>query len=353
MNQLAEKQISSKADLLVDPGKIMQVGMGFWASKTLLTAVNMGLFTFISENGKKGTEIIAELGLHERSAYDFLDTLVALGFLEKNGLKETATYSNSADTNLFLDKNKPSYIGGLLEMANHRLYPFWGNLEEGLKTGLPQNEAKDGGKPLFEELYADESRLKEFIQAMTGAQMGNFITFSRNFNFSEYNTMCDIGGSGASLSAQVALNNDNMSCISFDLPPVAPIAQENIDGMQLGDRVSIQSGDFFQDSMPQADVITMGNILHDWGLEEKKQLIKKAYDALPKGGALVVIENIIDDNREKNAFGLMMSLNMLIETDSGFDYSFAEFNEWAKEAGFQETSIMLLTGPSSAAIAIK
>lgn len=327
--------------------------MGFWASKTLLTAVNMDLFTFISENGRKGTEIIAELGLHKRSAYDFLDTLVALGFLEKNGIKETATYSNATDTNLFLDKNKPSYIGGLLEMANHRLYPFWGNLEEGLKTGLPQNEAKNGGKSLFEELYADESRLKEFIQAMTGAQMGNFIAFSRNFDFSSYSTMCDVGGSGASLSAQVVMNNDHMNCISFDLPPVAPIAQENVDGMQLGDRISIQSGDFFVDPLPRADVITMGNILHDWGLEEKKLLIKNAYDALPKGGALVVIENIIDDNREKNAFGLMMSLNMLIETTDGFDYSFAEFNDWAKEAGFKETSMMLLTGPSSAAIAIK
>lgn len=353
MNQVAQKQISPKADLLVDPSKIMQVGMGFWASKTLLTAVSMDLFTFISEDGKSGTEIISELGLHKRSAYDFLDTLVALGFLEKTGLKATATYSNAADTNLFLDKNKPSYIGGLLEMANHRLYPFWGNLEEGLKSGLPQNEAKNGGKPLFEELYADESRLKEFIQAMTGAQMGNFIAFSRNFDFSAYKTMCDVGGSGASLSAQVALNNDNMSCVSFDLAPVAPIAQENIDGMQLGDRVSIQSGDFFQDPLPHADVITMGNILHDWGLENKKLLIKKAYDALPKGGALVVIENIIDDNREKNAFGLMMSLNMLIETNEGFDYSFAEFDEWTKEAGFTETSLMLLTGPSSAAIAIK
>jgi len=353
MTQVAEKQISAQADLLVDPSKIMQVGMGFWASKTLLTAVNMGVFTFISEDGKKGTEIISELGLHKRSAYDFLDTLVALGFLEKNGLKENAVYSNAADTNLFLDKNKPSYIGGILEMANNRLYPFWDNLEDGLKTGLPQNELRNGGKSLFEELYADETRLKEFIKAMAGAQMGNFITFSRNFDFSSYKTMCDVGGAGGGLSAQIVMNNDHMNCISFDLPPVAPIARENIDGMQLGDRISIQSGDFFQDPLPKADVITMGNILHDWGVEKKKILIKKAYEALPKGGAFVVIENIIDDNREKNAFGLMMSLNMMIETESGFDYSFAEFSEWVKEAGFKETSIMLLSGPSSAAIAIK
>ena len=144
-----------------------------------------------------------------------------------------------------------------------------------------------------------------------------------------------------------------MNCVTFDLPPVGPIAQENIDGMGLSDRVSVKSGDFFQEALPKADVVTMGNILHDWGLEDKKMLIRKAYEALPPGGAFVVIENIIDDKREKNAFGLMMSLNMLIETDGGFDYSFAEFDAWVKEIGFKETSLMPLAGPSSAAIAFK
>lgn len=353
MNQLAEQQIGTKADLLVDPSRIMQVGMGFWASKTLLSAVSMGLFTLIAEKEMSGPQIKKKLGLHDRAAYDFLDTLVSLGFLERRGLKDSSFYSNAADTNLFLDKNKPSYVGGLLEMANHRLYPFWGDLEQGLKTGLPQNEIKTGDKPLFEELYNDNARLKEFMQAMTGAQMGNFIAFSRNFDFTEYGTLCDVGGSAGSLSAQVAMNNSNMTCITFDLPPVTAIAQENIDGMGLTEKVAVLAGDFFQDPIPKADVITMGNILHDWGLEDKKMLIRKAYEALPPGGAFVVIENIIDDKREKNAFGLMMSLNMLIETDGGFDYSFAEFDAWVKEIGFKETSLMPLAGPSSAAIAFK
>ncbi len=353
MNQLAEQQVASKPDLLVDPSKIMQVGMGFWASKTLLTAVSMGLFTLIADKEMAGPQIKKKLGLHDRAAYDFLDTLVSLGFLERKGLKDNAFYSNSPDSNLFLDKNKPSYIGGLLEMANHRLYPFWGDLEEGLKTGHPQNESKIGDKPLFEELYAHEDKLKEFVQAMGGAQMGNFIAFARNFDFSDYGTLCDVGGAGGSLSAQVAMNNSNMKCITFDLPPVAPIAQENINGMELEDRIEVQSGDFFKDPLPTADVITMGNILHDWGEEDKKMLIRKAYNALPAGGALVVIENIIDDKRERNAFGLMMSLNMLIETEAGFDFTFEEFNKWVREIGFRHTSLMPLAGPSSAAIAFK
>ena len=128
---------------------------------------------------------------------------------------------------------------------------------------------------------------------------------------------------------------------------------ENISKMGLASKIKIQSGDFFNDPFPKADIITMGNILHDWGTNDKKKLIGKAYDALPKGGAFVVIENIIDDERRENAFGLMMSLNMLIETAEGYDFTAADFNEWAIEAGFNKTFVLPLMGPSSAVVAIK
>ncbi len=337
----------------VNPSKIMQIGMGFWASKTLLTAVNMELFTHLADGALSGREIKNKLGLHNRSLYDFLDTLVALGFLERTGFKENATYSNSDDSDLFLDKKKQSYIGGVLEMSNNRLYPFWNDLEEGLKTGKPQNETKNGGKPLFEAIYANEDRLREFIHAMGGVQAGNFMTLAHDFDFSKYHTLCDVGGSGANLSILVAKNNDHMKCISFDLPPVGPIAKENVKHLGLNDRIEVISGDFFTDEFPKADIITMGNILHDWGVDDKLMLIKKAYAALPEGGALIVIENIIDDERNKNAFGLMMSLNMAIETDQGFDFTAEDFDQWAKKAGFSRTSVMPLSGPSSAVIAIK
>lgn len=337
----------------IDPSKIMQVGMGFWASKTLLTAVNLGLFTLLAGDKLPADDIKSKLGLHKRGLYDFIDALVALGFLQREGFKETAKYSNSPDAELFLDKNKPGYIGGILEMANNRLYGFWDSLEEALKTGELQNEAKSSDTPFFEILYADQQRLNEFINAMAGVQMGNFIAFANKFDFSNYKTLCDIGGAGGHLSAQVVMNNSNMSCSSFDLPKVSTIAGENVKRMNLSDRITIESGDFFADDFPKADVITMGNILHDWGTGEKKSLIQKAYDALPEGGAFVVIENIIDDDRSKNAFGLMMSLNMLIETEAGYDFTFADFNRMVKEAGFKETSIIPLTGPTSAAIAYK
>lgn len=337
------------------PESIMQIGTGFWASKILLAAVNFQLFTKLAEKkGLSASEIKTTLNLKSsnRNVYDFLDALVAFGFLTREGLLETARYSNSINTDFFLDKKKPSYIGGILEMLNNRLYGFWGNLEEGLRTGQPQNEAKNG-ENLFAELYKVPERLHEFVNAMSGVQMGNFMAFAQKFDFSKYKTLTDAGGSSGLLSVMVAKHHAHMRCVSFDLPAVDPIAKNTIEHFQLADRVKALAGDFFSEPIPEADIVVMGNILHDWDEENKIMLMKKAYKALPRGGAFVAIENVIDDERKKNPFGLMMSLNMLIETGTGFDYTFADFNKWAKGVGFQSTLLLPLAGPSSAAIAYK
>jgi len=338
-----------------NPESIMQIGTGFWASKILLSAVKFQLFTTLAERkAMSASDVKSHLGFKctDRNVFDYLDALTTFGFLNRVGLLETAKYSNSLNTDFFLDKKKPSYIGGMLEMLNNRLYGFWGNLEEGLLTGLPQNEAKKG-ENLFEALYADDARLREFIHAMSGFQMGNFMALAKAFDFSKHKTLVDIGGSAGSLSLMVAKHQSHMTCISWDLPSVVPIANEIIQKFQLQDRVKTAAGDFFKDEFPKADIVTMGNILHDWDEETKMMLLKKAYEALPDGGVFIAIENVIDEERNKNAVGLMMSLNMLIETGTGFDYTFADFNKWAKAVGFKSTSLLPLAGPTSAAIAYK
>ncbi len=337
------------------PSAIMQVGTGFWASKVLLSAVKFNLFTILAEKpDQPASEIKTRLKLNctDRNVFDFLDTLTTFGFLQRKGLLETAIYSNGVDTDIFLDRNKPSYIGGALEMMNNRLYQFWGSLEEGLMTGQPQNEAKSG-RNLFEELYNNPAGLAEFISAMSGIQMGNFKAFAEKFDFSGYETLTDAGGSGALLSITVAGRHPHMHCTSFDLPEVEPIAKQNIQKSGVAERVVTAKGDFFVDAISPADVVVMGNILHDWDEERKVLLMKRAYDAVSEGGVFVAIEGIIDEERKQNAFGLLMSLNMLIETGKGFDYTFSDFNRWAKAAGFRRTEIIPLAGPSSAAIAYK
>jgi ubiquinone/menaquinone biosynthesis C-methylase UbiE len=327
----------------LDPSHIMQVGMGFFASKALLSAIELGLFSELSRRTMTASEIAKALGLHPRAVPDFPDALVALGFLRRDGDGANGVYSNTPESAVFLDRNSPDYVGGILEMANARLYRFWTDLTEALKTGAP----------LFAKLYEAPERLEQFMNAMSGVSAGNFKAFAQKFDFSKYETLCDVGGATGQLSCIVAAENPHMRCISFDLPQVLPIATRKIKEAGLADRVTPVSGDFFANPLPTADVITMGMILHDWNLEKKKVLIRKAYDALPEGGAFVVIEALIDDARRENAFGLLMSLNMLIEFGDAFDYSGSDFASWCREVGFREFEIIPLTGPSSAAVAYK
>lgn len=341
------------AEAALDPSHIMQVGVGFWASKTLLSAVELELFTQLGTEELSGDQIRERLGLHPRATFDFLDTLVALGFLERDGSGREGRYRNTMQTAAFLDKQSPTYMGGVLEMCNARLYRFWGDLTEALQTGKPQNEVKHTGTPMFEALYRDEARLEQFMQAMRGTQMGNFHALAEKFDFSRYESLCDVGGATGQLSIILATRHPHLRCTSFDLPVVEPIAKRTIEDAGLSDRVTTAAGDFFADPLPRADVICMGNVLHDWNLDGKLHLIRSAYQSLPDRGALIAIENVIDDDRRQNAFGLMMSLNMLIECGDAFDYTGADFGGWCQEVGFRETEILPLTGPSSAAVAYK
>jgi hypothetical protein len=336
-----------------DPSHILQVGMGFWPSKTVLSAVELELFTQLGAESMTGEELGERLGLHPRAIYDFLDTLVALRFLERDGDGTDGRYRNTADTAAFLDKSRPTYIGGILEMAGARLYRFWGDLTQALQTGKPQNEIKHTGKPMFEELYSDPSRLEQFMAAMAGISLANFQALADNFDFSRYETVCDVGGATGQLCTILATRHPHLRCTSYDLPVVAPIAEKAIAAAGLSDRVAVASGDFFADPLPKADVITMGLILHDWNLDRKLDLIRSAHESLPEGGAFIVIENLIDDARRENAFGLMMSLNMLIEFGDAFDYTGSDFAGWCREVGFREVEILPLTGPASAGIAYK
>ena len=336
-----------------NPSHIMQIGMGFWASKTVLSAVELELFTQLGSEAMTGEEIGERLGLHPRAIYDFLDTLVALRLLERDGEGGDGRYRNTAETAAFLDKGSPAYVGGILEMCNARLYRFWGDLTEALQTGKPQNEIKHTGKPMFDELYSDPARLEQFMDAMQGISLGNFHALAEKFDFSRYKTVCDVGGATGQLCTVLAVRHPHLRFTSYDLPVVAPIAERAVAAAGLTDRVATASGDFFADPLPRADVITMGLILHDWNLDRKMHLIRAAYEALPEGGAFIIIENLIDDARRENAFGLMMSLNMLIEFGDAFDFTGSDFAGWCREVGFREVEILPLAGPASAGIAYK
>lgn len=337
-----------KGRAALTPARLLQLGMGFWGPRAFLSAVELGLFSVLAKGPLDDGQLRERLALHPRSARDFFDALVALGLLQRRAGK----YRNAPDVNEFLDRAQPSYVGGILEMASARLYPFWGLLTEALRTGEPQNEAKRGGD-MFAALYADPERLRGFLSAMTGISMGPARAIATKFPWKAYETFLDVGGAQGCVSVQVALAHKHLKGAEFDLPPVGPIYEEYVSSFRLDARLKFHSGNFFRDPLPQADVLIMGHILHDWNLQEKHLLLQKAYAALPKHGALIVYDAMIDDARCRNVTGLLMSLNMLIETHGGFDYTPAECRGWMKTTGFRQTSVVPLTEVESMVIATK
>lgn len=331
---------------VVTPERILELGLGFASSKVLLSAVEMEVFTELAKQPATAEELRLRLGLHTRSARDFFDALVSLGMIDR----VDSTYRNTAETDLFLDKNKPSYMGGLLEMANARLYPFWGSLTEGLRTGTPQNEAKTGGD-FFAALYQEPARLRQFAHAMTGISMGPALAIAEKFPWAKYRTFIDVGTAEGGLP--VSLRHSHLTGGGTDLPALEPIFTDFVSAHGLADRLRFRANNFFEEPLPNADVLVMGHILHDWDLEEKRLLIGKAYDALPEGGALIIYEMLIDDERRENTLGLIMSLNMLIETPGGFDYTGADCRGWFSDAGFSESYVEHLVGPESMVVGIK
>src|SRR6266568_1375453 len=198
MNQQAQPNTITRVAALT-PDSIMQLGLAFWGSKTLLSAIELGLFTLLADGPMSAEALTTRLKLHPRSVRDFLDALVALGQLERHD----ALYSNTPAGALFLDRRKPTYVGGMLEMANARLYPFWGSLTEGLRTGEPQNEAKRGGD-IFDEIYQNPKVLGEFLKAMTGLSLGAAHAIAGKFPWQDYKSFADIGAAEGCVPAAVA-----------------------------------------------------------------------------------------------------------------------------------------------------
>ncbi|MCP4214496.1 MAG: methyltransferase domain-containing protein [bacterium] len=334
--------------------KILQAVRGLYINNTLMAAINMDIFTLIESKPLTGKDIQSGLGLNGRGVLDFLDALVSLELLERDGNGDDALYRNKEEVSWFLVKGSPHYVGEMLLGKNHELAQIWSSLEDALKTGKPQRQdMKETGKAIFELNYDAEEKSRAFAAGMNFGQLESFTDFAVRFDFSRFHTLCDVGGGNGLLSLLVAGRNSFMTCTTLDLPPMESIAKEKIRESGLSHQVKMVKGDFFKDEFPRTDVITMGNILHDWDLEEKKLLIKKAYNSLNPNGVLVIIESIIDDERRRNTAALLMSLHMLLVTEGGFDFSAADFTGWALEAGFKRTVYMPLTGNSNAVIAYK
>ncbi len=332
----------------LDPQPILELGVSFWKAKAVMTAVELGVFAALARGPRSGEALTSELGLAGRGAYDFFDALVALGLLTRQDRR----YANSELADRFLDPAKPSYVGGWLELGGSRLYPVWGQLAAALQDGEPRNEAHSE-PDYYTNLGRDSDRLAVFLRGMTGLSAAAARAIAHKLPWSDYRTFVDVGGAEGGLAVQLALAHPHLTGGTFELPGVERYHDAYVKSFGLGDRLRFYGGDFFKAPLPNADVIVMGHVLHNWGLPEKRSLVQKAYDALPKKGMFVVHESLIDDDRRSNSLGLLMSLNMLLVTREGFGFTGAECQRWMREAGFSQTRVEHLSGAESMVIGIK
>lgn len=323
----------------ISPDRIVKIGYAYREAKALLSAVELGLFTALSGGPAPLEAVAGKIGIHRRGARDYLDSLVALGLLDRD---DQGCYRNSAEASLYLDRGKPSYLGGELEFINAHLYRHWNELTKALRTGQPINPAATAVNS-YRNRYKDPEEVERFARAMTAATRTLSTALAAKFPWRDYRTMIDIGSSQGCLPVEIARRHDHIRCGGFDLPPMAPVFEKYVSEHGLAGRVEFHPGDFFEDAFPAAEVIVVGRVLHNWDLPTKKMLLRKAFDALPAGGALIVYERLIDDARRSNAKAMLSSLNMLIMTTGGFDFTAADCTGWMSDAGFRNPAVQPLT----------
>jgi hypothetical protein len=345
-------ELEQETELAVTPENILRIGSGFWASKALMSAVELGVFTELAQAGALEVhELSRRLGLHRRGARDFLDALVALGLLGRG----IGGYHNRPESERFLDRRKRTYIGSVVRMAGERLYPSWGRLTQALQTGLAQSEATSSGSDsdYFNGLYSDPKKLKLFLQAMTAFSLRTGAALATKFPWLLYRRIVDLGTAQGAVPVELALVHPHLTAYGFDLPVVRPMFEEYVRSHGLEDRLHFVAGNFFADPFPPGDVYILGHLLHDWDTEGKRVLLAKAHAALPLGGALIVYDTLIDDGRCRNAFALLMSLNMLLQTPGGAEYTARECAGWLQQAGFQVLRTEPLAGGDTMIVGIK
>ncbi|CAM3691774.1 methyltransferase [Kibdelosporangium persicum] len=327
---------------------LIELGTSFWRGKTLLSAVEIGLFTELGDGSCTAEELRAKLDLHPRAASHFLDALVALDVLERTD----GRYRNTEASAYFLDENKDTYLGGWMRQASAHLFRAWGGLTESLRTGKPFIGWDSAD--YFERLYEDMDERRNFIAAMDAWTTHIARELAAGVDWSRHHDFVDVGGARGNLSAWLVKAQPHLSGTVFDRPELEPLFAEHMARHGTAEQVRFVTGDFFTESLPEADVLIFGHILHDWDDDERRALVARAYESVRPGGVVVIYDRMIDDDRRRNVTGLLGCLNLLVVTPGGSEYTVAECRAYAAAAGFGETTTLpLYDGLETAVIARK
>lgn len=321
---------------------LMALSSGFWAFKTPAAAHELDLFSHLA--GGAGTtvaELAQALGLHPRPAEMLLIGCTALGLLEKTD----GRYRNTPLSEAYLVRGKPYYFGGFVQMADKRLYAGWDRLAEALRTNRPttwdparQSSIFDGEDPTMLALFWEAMHS---LSKMTARKRGEAV------DLAHFRRLLDIGGGSGAYDIELCKQYGTLRATVFDLPHVAVIAVGKIAEAGLTDRIETAGGSFFDTLPKDHDVHLLSMILHDWDEAKNRALLRRSFEALPSGGAVVISQLLVNDERTGPAPAALMSLNMLIETEGGRNYTPAEYSAWLEEAGFRHIGTVWFEAPAA------
>lgn len=328
-------------------GPLMQMLSGLWPMKTLAAALEFDLFTELSGRQLTLEKFAKLLDLPPRPADMLVTTLVCMGLLErKNG-----EYFNTPLSDEFLVKGRPSFFGGVVKMIDKRMNQKWEKLAEALKTGQPQNLKE--GLTTFDSLYSDREEKRIFLECMHGLSVQTGRQLARAFNFSKFRQLMDVGGGSGAACIEVLRQYPHLNAVVYDLAPALQIAHEKIVSAGYVKQIETFAGDFFHERLPtNSDVILLSMVLHDWSPEQNLSILKKCYDALPSGGVVLVTEIMMEDDKTGPLPAALMSLNMLLETEGGCNYTWQEYTDWMEKAGFQNMERIRMDSPGANGILV-
>ncbi|MDJ0345996.1 methyltransferase [Streptomyces sp. H10-C2] len=307
---------------------LLRLGNQFCDAKALLTAVRLDLFGALQHGPASTEELRQRLGLHGRGLSDFLGLLAALGLLCRDA---DGRFRNAEGADRCLVPGRPGCVAGFLTGADVNLYPVYGRLTDAVRTGKPQ---ADGD---FTGMLDDPEALGGFVRMMDGLTQGLGGELSAVLEGIEYHSVLDAGGCRGHLLGQLLADHDGLTGQVFDLPQMEPFFHAYMAELGLSGRTSFHPGDFFRDPLPQADVIVLGHILHDWDAAQRQELLDKAYRAVSPGGTVLVYDRMLG-RRADDTENLVASLNMLLVTEGGGEYSAEDVTEQARRAGFSSVT---------------
>lgn len=313
-----------------DPAAIIDIMDGFRRSKAMFAAVELGIFDMLADGPLGAPEIAGRLHANLSGAERLLETCFSLGLLScRDGL-----FANTELAGLYLRKSSPQSLAGYIGYSNLVLYQCWSHLEDAVREGTPRWAQTFGAeRPIFEHFFSTPEKMRTFTMGMHGLGLTASPAVVRAFDLSAFRTLADLGAATGHLVIAACEAWPELQGIVFDMPRILPMAEEYIAQSPARNRMRSQSGDFFQDPLPPADLYALGRVLHDWTEDTILLLLRRIHDSLPKGGAVLVAEKLIAEDRSGPLSAHLQSLSMLIVTE-GKERSLSEYIALLEEAGF-------------------